>query len=69
MPPHTCAQVSGAVVVTTPQRVAVADARKSADMLEKVGIPLLGVVENMSSFACPKCGEVTRIFGERGGDW
>ncbi len=55
-------------MVTTPQNVALSDARKAADMFDKVGIPVLGVVENMNSFACPKCGEVTSIFGKEGGE-
>ena len=56
-------QVSGAVVVSTPQKVALADAKKGVDMFQKVGIPVLGLVQNMSSFICGKCGEKTNIFG------
>lgn len=56
--------ISGAVIVTTPQKVALADARKAVKMFEKVDIPLLGIVENMSSFVCPKCQEITHVFGE-----
>jgi Mrp family chromosome partitioning ATPase len=61
-------QVKGAVVVTTPQAVATADVRKELGFCEKVGLPVLGVVENMAGFACPCCGEVTRVFGEGGGE-
>ena len=58
--------VTGAVIVCTPQDVALIDARKAIAMFEKVNIPVLGVIENMSSFICPKCGEETPIFA-RGG--
>ena len=57
----------GAVVVTTPQQVATEDVRKSISFCHKVGVRVLGVVENMSGFACPKCGERTAIFQEGGG--
>jgi len=56
-------EISGAVVVSTPQKVALADARKGVDMFKKVGIPVLGMVQNMSSFICGKCGEKTHVFG------
>eukprot|EP00092_Neocalanus_flemingeri_P017901 GFUD01019367.1.p1 GENE.GFUD01019367.1~~GFUD01019367.1.p1 ORF type:complete len:309 (-),score=110.32 GFUD01019367.1:42-968(-) len=56
-------EIAGAVVVSTPQKVALADARKGVDMFNKVGIPVLGVVQNMSSFVCGKCGEKTHVFG------
>lgn len=59
--------VNGAVIVTTPQDVAVADARKSVDMFRKVNIPVLGIIENMSSFTDPVSGNVHRIFGAGGG--
>lgn len=59
--------VSGAVIVTTPQDIALADALRGLRMFEKVSIPVLGLVENMSSFACPHCGEVTPLFGAGGG--
>jgi len=59
--------VSGAVIVTTPQDIALLDARKGIEMFRKVDIPVLGVVENMSAFRCPKCGEISSIFGEGGG--
>lgn len=59
--------LSGAVVVTTPQDVALLDVRKAIAMFRKMNVPLLGVVENMSHFACPHCGEKTAIFGSGGG--
>ena len=61
------ARVSGAVIVTTPQDIALADARKGIEMFRKVDIPILGVVENMSGFACDGCGRVHHLFGEGGG--
>lgn len=61
-------QLTGAVIVTTPQEVAIGDALRSAKMFEKVGVPVLGVVENMSYFACPHCGERTEIFLSGGGE-
>ena len=76
MPPGTgdaqlslvqAAQVSGAVIVTTPQEVAVGDALRGAKMFERVGVPVLGVIENMSYFECPHCGKPTPIFGSGGG--
>ena len=57
----------GAVIVTTPQRVASVDVRKSISFCRQVSVPVLGVVENMSGFVCPKCGEVTQIFPAGGG--
>jgi ATP-binding protein involved in chromosome partitioning len=59
--------LSGAVVVTTPQDVALIDARKGLAMFRKVNVPVLGIVENMSGFVCPHCGEVTPIFKQGGG--
>jgi len=59
--------VSGAVLVTTPQDIALADAIRGLRMFEKVNIPVLGLVENMSSFVCPGCGETTPLFGAGGG--
>ena len=56
--------VTGALIVSTPQRVALEDARKGAQMFEKVNIPVVGLVENMSSFVCPKCNEITHVFGK-----
>jgi len=58
-------EIRGAVMVTTPQKVAVSDTRRGATMFEKVGIPLLGVVENMSGVACPDCGRVSDVFGSK----
>jgi ATP-binding protein involved in chromosome partitioning len=59
--------VSGAVIVTTPQDIALLDARKGLKMFEKVEVPVLGVVENMSIHICSKCGHEEHIFGEGGG--
>jgi ATP-binding protein involved in chromosome partitioning len=59
--------VAGAVIVTTPQDIALADARKGLAMFEKVSVPVLGVVENMSLHVCTHCGHVEHIFGEGGG--
>ena len=59
--------VTGAVIVTTPQDIALLDARKALKMFEKVEIPVLGVVENMSTHICSKCGHEEHIFGEGGG--
>jgi ATP-binding protein involved in chromosome partitioning len=58
--------VTGVVIVTTPQDIALIDARKGLKMFEKVGIPILGVVENMSLHICPKCGHESHIFGSGG---
>ncbi|HTN28507.1 MAG TPA: iron-sulfur cluster carrier protein ApbC [Burkholderiales bacterium] len=58
--------VTGAVIVTTPQDIALIDARKGLKMFEKVGIPILGIVENMALHTCPKCGHESHIFGEGG---
>jgi len=60
--------VQGAVVVTTPQEVAMADVRKAINMFEQVHIPVLGIVENMSYFVCPSCSERHAIFGSGGGE-
>ena len=59
--------VTGAVIVTTPQDIALLDARKGLKMFEKVGIPILGIVENMSTHICSNCGHEEPIFGEGGG--
>ncbi len=59
--------VSGAVIVTTPQEVALLDVRKAIDMFRKLEVPVLGVIENMSLYRCPSCGHAERIFGEGGG--
>ena len=60
--------VTGAVIVTTPQDIALIDARKGLKMFEKVGIPILGLVENMSLHTCSQCGHEEPIFGEGGGE-
>ena len=59
--------VTGAIIVTTPQDIALLDARKGLKMFEKVGIPILGIVENMSTHICSKCGHEESIFGQGGG--
>jgi ATP-binding protein involved in chromosome partitioning len=60
--------VAGAVIVTTPQDIALADARKGLKMFEKVAVPVLGIVENMSVHVCSNCGHVEHIFGAGGGE-
>ncbi len=60
--------VSGAVIVTTPQDIALLDARKGVEMFRKVDIPVLGVVENMSVYHCPSCGHKSHLFGSGGGE-
>ena len=60
-------RLAGAVIVTTPQDVALADAIKGVAMFRKVGVDVLGIVENMSFFACPHCGERSDVFGHGGG--
>ncbi len=60
--------VTGAIIVTTPQDIALLDARKGLKMFEKVGIPILGVVENMSTHICSNCGHAEAIFGHGGGE-
>jgi ATP-binding protein involved in chromosome partitioning len=60
--------VTGAVIVTTPQDIALLDARKGLKMFEKVGIPILGIVENMSVHVCSNCGHAEHIFGSGGGE-
>ena len=60
--------VTGAVIVTTPQDIALLDARKGLKMFEKVGIPIIGIVENMSTHICSNCGHEEHIFGAGGGD-
>jgi len=59
--------MTGAVIVTTPQDIALLDARKAVVMFEKVGVPILGLVENMAAHVCTNCGHVEHIFGEGGG--
>src|SRR4051812_20027159 len=60
--------VHGAIIVTTPQEVAAGDALRGAKMFQRVAVPVLGVVENMSYFICPNCAEKHRIFGRGGGE-
>lgn len=60
-------QVDGAVIVTTPQNVSVSDVRRCVRFCQKLEVPVLGVIENMSGFVCPKCGEVVNIFKKGGG--
>ena len=62
------AQVAGAVIVTTPQDIALQDARKGIEMFRKVDVPVLGVVENMAQHVCSNCGHVEPIFGSDGGE-
>jgi ATP-binding protein involved in chromosome partitioning len=60
--------VTGAVIVTTPQQVASGDALRGAKMFQRVDVPVIGVIENMSWFECPHCGKPVNIFGSGGGD-
>ena len=60
--------VTGAVIVTTPQDIALIDARKGLKMFEKVGVPIVGIVENMSIHICSNCGHAEHIFGEGGAE-
>jgi ATP-binding protein involved in chromosome partitioning len=60
--------LDGAVIVSTPQDIALADAIRGVNMFRKVEVPLLGMVQNMSVFVCPKCGEETHVFGQEGVD-
>ena len=62
------AAVAGAVIVTTPQDLALQDAIKGIEMFRKVGVPVLGIVENMGLHVCPQCGHESHIFGEGGGE-
>jgi ATP-binding protein involved in chromosome partitioning len=64
MAQHT--PLAGAVIVSTPQDLALIDARRGVGMFEKVEVPVLGIIENMSLFCCPNCGHVTNIFGHGG---
>ncbi|MES2888764.1 MAG: iron-sulfur cluster carrier protein ApbC [Pseudomonadota bacterium] len=59
--------LTGAVIVTTPQDIALLDARKGLKMFQKVSVPILGIVENMAVYACPNCGHTEHIFGAEGG--
>lgn len=60
-------KAEGAIIVTTPQEVSTADCRKAANFVKAVDLPIVGIIENMSGFICPHCGEKTNIFGAGGG--
>lgn len=60
--------VTGSVIVTTPQDIALLDARKGLKMFEKVGVPIIGIIENMSTYVCTQCGHEEHIFGAGGGE-
>jgi ATP-binding protein involved in chromosome partitioning len=60
--------VTGAIIVTTPQDIALLDAKKGLKMFEKVGVPILGIIENMAIHVCTQCGHAEHIFGEGGGE-
>jgi ATP-binding protein involved in chromosome partitioning len=60
--------ISGALLVTTPQDVALMDVAKALAMFRRMSVPVMGLVENMSAFVCPHCGEATEIFGRGGGE-
>jgi ATP-binding protein involved in chromosome partitioning len=60
--------ISGTLLVTTPQDVALLDVEKALAMLQRMSVPIIGIVENMSAFVCPHCGEATEIFGRGGGE-
>ena len=62
------AKLAGAVIVSTPQDLALIDARKGLNMFRKVNVPVLGIIENMSYFICPSCGENSHIFGHGGAE-
>ncbi len=62
------ASVAGAVIVTTPQDIALQDAKKGIEMFRKVDVPILGVIENMAVHVCSECGHAEHIFGDRGGE-
>jgi len=62
------AKLAGAVIVSTPQDLALIDARKGLNMFHKVGVPVLGLIENMSYFICPSCGDESHIFGHGGAE-
>ena len=64
---QTLEGADGAVIVTTPQKVAAVDVRKSISFCRQINLPVLGVIENMNGFVCPKCGELTAVFQSGGG--
>lgn len=59
--------LTGAIIVTTPQDIALLDVQRGVEMFKKVGVPILGIVENMATYCCPNCGHTEHIFGEGGG--
>ena len=59
---------AGAVIVSTPQDLALIDARRAIDLFEKAGVPIVGLVENMAGYSCPHCGEVSDPFGRGGAE-
>ncbi|RZN14220.1 MAG: ATP-binding protein [Methanosarcinales archaeon] len=61
-------EIDGAIIVTTPQDVALLDSRKSVTFAKKLGMPVIGIIENMSGFKCPKCGETIDLFKTGGGE-
>lgn len=65
---QTIKDITGAVIVTTPQEVALADVRRSINFCSQLEMPVLGVIENMSGYACTKCGEIINVFGSGGGE-
>ncbi len=69
--PLTVAQsindLDGAIIVTTPQQVAITDVKKSVNFCRRINLPVIGIIENMSGFICPKCGEKVNIFASNGG--
>jgi ATP-binding protein involved in chromosome partitioning len=65
---HQTVPVAGAVLVTTPQSVSVADTKRAIQMYRKLNIPAIGLIENMSHFVCPGCGRDSDIFGKGGGE-
>lgn len=66
-PPTPTPHLAGAVVVTTPQAISTADVRKELNFCTKTAVPVLGVIENMSGYVCPCCGEITHVFSKGGG--
>ena len=61
-------EINGAVIVTTPQYVAILDSRKTVLFAKQLNVPVIGIIENMSGFICPHCKEKTNLFGEGGGE-
>ncbi|MBN9564493.1 MAG: P-loop NTPase, partial [Alphaproteobacteria bacterium] len=61
-------ELSGAVIVSTPQDIALLDARRSIEMYKKVDVQILGIIENMRTFVCPECGHESHIFGSGGAE-